>query len=239
MAKSLTPADLIVYNAIVGWGAAKMPVQVLKQCGDDLSRENTMRQAENQKDFELPMLLPGIKVITSPAIFSRFGRCSSFASTAEMGVVRRSDQRLADCAPRPTSPVSGATRVRPTIPARCWSRSSPRSRAGRTRGMSAMRARCWRDRVGERISHAEGRTPLGRPPQAGHHSLFQEATFSFLKICRRDMLVHQSAFASGDGGARSAAARPAVEDRSAQGRRDRRAVLGNDAEIEFPDSPSG
>jgi len=69
VAKSLTPADLIDYNAIVGWGAAKMLVQILKQCGDDLSRENIMRQAENLKDFELPMLLPGIKVNTSPDNF--------------------------------------------------------------------------------------------------------------------------------------------------------------------------
>jgi hypothetical protein len=43
-----------------------MLVQVLKQCGDDLSRENIMRQAANLKDFELPLLLPGIKVNTSP-----------------------------------------------------------------------------------------------------------------------------------------------------------------------------
>ena len=41
-------------------------VQVLKQCGDDLSRENIMRQATNLKDFELPMLIPGIKINTSP-----------------------------------------------------------------------------------------------------------------------------------------------------------------------------
>jgi branched-chain amino acid transport system substrate-binding protein len=40
--------------------------QVLKQCGNDLSRENIMRQAANVKNFELPLLLPGIKVNTSP-----------------------------------------------------------------------------------------------------------------------------------------------------------------------------
>ena len=41
-------------------------VQVLKQCGDDLTRENIMRQAKNLKDFELGLLLPGIKINTSP-----------------------------------------------------------------------------------------------------------------------------------------------------------------------------
>jgi branched-chain amino acid transport system substrate-binding protein len=41
-------------------------VQVLKQCGDELTRENVMRQAANLKDFELGLLLPGIKINTSP-----------------------------------------------------------------------------------------------------------------------------------------------------------------------------
>ena len=45
-------------------------LQVLKQCGNDLSRDNVMRQAANLKDLELPMLLPGIKVNTSPENFS-------------------------------------------------------------------------------------------------------------------------------------------------------------------------
>ena len=66
VAKSMTPADLIDGNAVTAWGVARMMVQVLKQCGDDLSRESIMRQATNLKDFELPMLLPGIKINTSP-----------------------------------------------------------------------------------------------------------------------------------------------------------------------------
>ena len=41
-------------------------VDVLKQCGNDLSRENIMKQATNIKDLELPMLLPGIKINTAP-----------------------------------------------------------------------------------------------------------------------------------------------------------------------------
>jgi branched-chain amino acid transport system substrate-binding protein len=43
---------------------------VLKQCGDDLSRETIMKQAANIKDLELPMLLPGMKINTSPDNFS-------------------------------------------------------------------------------------------------------------------------------------------------------------------------
>jgi ABC-type branched-subunit amino acid transport system substrate-binding protein len=49
-----------------GYNVAILMTQVLKQCGNDLSRENIMRQAANVKDFELPLLLPGIKVNTSP-----------------------------------------------------------------------------------------------------------------------------------------------------------------------------
>jgi branched-chain amino acid transport system substrate-binding protein len=66
VAQYLTPSDLVDGNAIAGFNAAAMLVQVLKQCGGDLSRENVMRQAANLKDLELPMLLPGIKVNTSP-----------------------------------------------------------------------------------------------------------------------------------------------------------------------------
>jgi branched-chain amino acid transport system substrate-binding protein len=57
-------------NAAYGLGAAGTMVQVLKQCGADLSRENIMRQAANLKDLELPLLLPGMKINTSPTNFS-------------------------------------------------------------------------------------------------------------------------------------------------------------------------
>jgi branched-chain amino acid transport system substrate-binding protein len=45
-------------------------VQVLKQCGDDLTRDNVMRQAANLKDLQLGMLLPGITINTSPTKFA-------------------------------------------------------------------------------------------------------------------------------------------------------------------------
>ena len=62
----MSPAELVDGNAVAGFGAAAILIQVLKQCGNDLSRENIMRQTTNLKDFELPMLLPGIKINTSP-----------------------------------------------------------------------------------------------------------------------------------------------------------------------------
>ena len=55
-----------------GYSAAQLLVQVLKQCGDDLTRENVMKQAASLKDVSLPLLLPGIKINTSPADFFPF-----------------------------------------------------------------------------------------------------------------------------------------------------------------------
>ena len=57
-----------VFN-VFGYSVAQTMVQVLKQCGDDLTRENVMRQAANLKDLQLPMLMPGIKINTSPTDF--------------------------------------------------------------------------------------------------------------------------------------------------------------------------
>ncbi len=68
--KYMTPNDLIDANAVYGFGTSATMIQVLKQCGNDLSRENVMRQAANLKDLELPMLLPGMKINTSPDNFS-------------------------------------------------------------------------------------------------------------------------------------------------------------------------
>jgi ABC-type branched-subunit amino acid transport system substrate-binding protein len=50
---------------VYGYSAAELLVKVLKQCGDDLTRANVMRQAANLKDVRLPMLLPGIVINTS------------------------------------------------------------------------------------------------------------------------------------------------------------------------------
>ena len=45
-------------------------LQVLKQCGNDLSRDNIMKQAASLKDLELPLLLPGMRINTSPTNYS-------------------------------------------------------------------------------------------------------------------------------------------------------------------------
>jgi branched-chain amino acid transport system substrate-binding protein len=54
---------------VYGYNAAMTLVHVLKQCGDDLTRANVMRQAASLKNLELPMLLPGVVINTSPTDF--------------------------------------------------------------------------------------------------------------------------------------------------------------------------
>jgi branched-chain amino acid transport system substrate-binding protein len=68
--KYMTPRDMLDANAVYGFGAAATIVQVIKQCGSDLSRDNVMAQAANLKNFELPMLLPGMAINTSPTNYS-------------------------------------------------------------------------------------------------------------------------------------------------------------------------
>ncbi len=52
--------------ALYGYAAAETIVQVLTQCGDDLSRENVMKQATSLKDYRNSLLLPGIAINTGP-----------------------------------------------------------------------------------------------------------------------------------------------------------------------------
>jgi branched-chain amino acid transport system substrate-binding protein len=58
-------ANVADYYNVLGYNIAMTLVQVLKQCGDDLSRENIMRQAADIHGLALPMLLPGVTINTS------------------------------------------------------------------------------------------------------------------------------------------------------------------------------
>jgi branched-chain amino acid transport system substrate-binding protein len=70
MAKYYPDGDLKDASNVFGYTAAQGLAQVLKQCGDNLTRENVMRQAANLKNFEPTLILPGIKVNTSPTDFA-------------------------------------------------------------------------------------------------------------------------------------------------------------------------
>ena len=66
MKKYMPEANLNDSLNLAGWAYAQMIEQVLRQCGDDLTRENIVRQAANLKDFRNPALLPGSLINTSP-----------------------------------------------------------------------------------------------------------------------------------------------------------------------------
>jgi ABC-type branched-subunit amino acid transport system substrate-binding protein len=70
MAKDFPEGDKLDQGTVVGYGVAQTLVQVLKQCGDDLTRANVMKQAANLKDFRTEVLLPGIKINTGPTDFA-------------------------------------------------------------------------------------------------------------------------------------------------------------------------
>ena len=70
LAKDFPEGDKTNNSVVVGYAVAQTLVKVLKQCGDDLTRENIMKQAANIKDFRTEMLLPGITINTSPTDFA-------------------------------------------------------------------------------------------------------------------------------------------------------------------------
>jgi len=65
MDKYYPDGDKANSNNVYGYVQAEAMAQVLKQCGDNLTRENVMKQAANLKDFHTDLMLPGIMVNTS------------------------------------------------------------------------------------------------------------------------------------------------------------------------------
>jgi len=57
-------------SVVVGYGVSQTLVKVLQACGDNLTRENIMKQAASLKDFRTEVLLPGIKINTGPNDFA-------------------------------------------------------------------------------------------------------------------------------------------------------------------------
>src|SRR3982750_5042261 len=63
--KYLQGAYITNGSDLTGYQQGVLLEQILKQCGDDLSRKNILAQAKNLKDVVVPTVLPGIKVNTS------------------------------------------------------------------------------------------------------------------------------------------------------------------------------
>jgi branched-chain amino acid transport system substrate-binding protein len=69
MDKYMPGGDRADGGIFYGYSVAQTIVQVLKQCGNDLSRDNIMKQAANLKNFHAAILLPGIAINTSPTYY--------------------------------------------------------------------------------------------------------------------------------------------------------------------------
>jgi ABC-type branched-subunit amino acid transport system substrate-binding protein len=69
MDKYYPDGDKADSNTVFGFAAAETLSQVLKQCGNDFSRGNIMRQAESLKNYRSSVALPGIMINTGPADF--------------------------------------------------------------------------------------------------------------------------------------------------------------------------
>ncbi|WP_315837274.1 ABC transporter substrate-binding protein [Bradyrhizobium prioriisuperbiae] len=70
LAKDFPEGNRADASVMVGYNVAQTLVQVLKQCGDNLTRENVMKQAASLKGFRTTNLLPGITINTSPTDFA-------------------------------------------------------------------------------------------------------------------------------------------------------------------------
>src|SRR6476661_7806156 len=69
MTKYMPQANQADANYIFAYAVATMMREILQKCGDDLTRENVMKQAANFQKVRIPLLLPGITVSTSPTDF--------------------------------------------------------------------------------------------------------------------------------------------------------------------------
>jgi branched-chain amino acid transport system substrate-binding protein len=70
LAKYAPDANKLDGSVVYGYGAAQTMVKVLQMCGDDLTRENVMKQAASLKSFAPDMILPGITINTSATDFA-------------------------------------------------------------------------------------------------------------------------------------------------------------------------
>jgi len=87
MDKYFPDGDKTSTFSVYGYLAAQTMVQVLKQCGDELTRENIMRQAANLRNFEPGLLLPGIMINTSPTDYYPLEQMQMSQFNGEHGVL--------------------------------------------------------------------------------------------------------------------------------------------------------
>ena len=165
----MSQKEFIDVNATYAFGAAQVMVHVLKQCGDDLSRENIMKQAASIKDFEVPVLLNGMTINTSPTNFSPIRQMQLARFDGESWRPVRRLARWADRKPPRASACGGALRACPRAFRRYQILASTRRRPGRRRRLKFFgeaRTRPAGDRTG-RDASIPSSPPSGSPqPQA-------------------------------------------------------------------------
>ena len=69
MTKSNPQGNLTDASNVFAYAVSFLMHETLKKCGDNLTRENLMRQAANHQKLKIPLALPGITVSTSPTDF--------------------------------------------------------------------------------------------------------------------------------------------------------------------------
>jgi branched-chain amino acid transport system substrate-binding protein len=74
MKRYVPAADISDVSAVYGYAVSETLVQVLKQCGNDLSRENILKQAASLKSFKPSLALPGIELNTSASDYRPFSQ---------------------------------------------------------------------------------------------------------------------------------------------------------------------
>jgi len=99
MDKYAPDADKSDASTVYAYAVARTMVQVLKQCGNDLTRANVMKQAASLKNFDPGLLLPGITINTS---------ASNFAPIAQLQLIRFNDQTWHRFGPIMGQAASGA-----------------------------------------------------------------------------------------------------------------------------------
>src|SRR6202045_596255 len=87
LAKNYPDGNKLDGSTVVGYGVSQTLVEVLKKCGDNLTRENVMKQAANIRDFRTEVLLPGIKIDTSPTDFAPISQLQLMQFKGEKGVL--------------------------------------------------------------------------------------------------------------------------------------------------------
>jgi ABC-type branched-subunit amino acid transport system substrate-binding protein len=72
MKKYVPDGDPMDASAAYGLAASQLTAQVIRQCGDNLTRENVMKQAASLKNYQVPMALPGVTANTGPDDFAPY-----------------------------------------------------------------------------------------------------------------------------------------------------------------------